>query len=245
MKDFTGTTASEKKMFAAMQRALGIPANEWVGAQTMCTLAQRVGADCFPITLEIYGKPCIVARDIVVCNPKAGVGSFANSISGSFSDGIAPVSILVADGKAVREVSCHFWDKPGYPESVLYRAADGTIGIRRVRSYEELPKLKWAVGGFGLLSMYNPAAEGFTGKFADVLRRTAHTVLGEKDGWLYLLYLKNMTAAEVNSFCKSKLMLDRAIMLDGGHVAAINGAEKFAQINMGQKQLYLIQGVKA
>ena len=33
-----------------------------------------------------------------------------------------------------------------------------------------------------------------------------------------------------------------AIMLDGGHVAAINGAESFAKINTGQIQYHMIQG---
>ena len=34
-----------------------------------------------------------------------------------------------------------------------------------------------------------------------------------------------------------------AVMLDGGHVAAINGAESFAKINTSQAQYYLIQAV--
>lgn len=229
-------------MFIGIQRALGILANGWIGTQTMSALAQAVGADCFPITLEMYGQPTIICKDIVVSNPKCGVGRFINSISGSFCDNCSePVSIMVNDGVSVRGHSCHFWE--GYPESVLYKTADGKIGIKRVKTINELPKLKWAVGGMGLLWQYDPSAEGFTGKFSDVLRRTNHTVLGEKDGWLYLIYIKNMNAREINAFCKCKLMLDKAILLDGGHIAAINGEEGFARINTSQKQLYMIQGV--
>ena len=33
-----------------------------------------------------------------------------------------------------------------------------------------------------------------------------------------------------------------AVLLDGGHVAAINGSEEYAKINLKQKQYYAIQG---
>src|SRR5574344_820399 len=68
------------------------------------------------------------------------------------------------------------------------------------------------------------AAEGFTGAYSDVLRKTNHTVLGYKGGMLYGVYCRSMTAQQVNAFCRDKLKLTRAVMLDGGHVAAINGA---------------------
>ena len=45
----------------------------------------------------------------------------------------------------------------------------------------------------------------------------------------------------MDAFCKDKLQLDLAIMLDGGHVAAINGEESFARINTTQAQYYLIK----
>lgn len=242
MKDFKGITSNEDKMFKGIQNALGIYANGWIGTQTMSSLAMAVGADCFPITLEIYNQPTIICKDIVICNPKCGIGNYKNSMSGSFSDGIEPVSIMVNDSKIIRGHSCHFWEN--YPESVLYKTVDGKIGINRVKTINELPKLKWAVGGFGLLDFYNPKEEGFTGKFSDVLRKTNHTVIGEKNGFIYLIYCKSMTASAVNDLCKNKFMLNKAIMLDGGHIAAINGEEDFAKINLNQKQLYMIQAIK-
>lgn len=33
-------------------------------------------------------------------------------------------------------------------------------------------------------------------------------------------------------------------MLDGGHIAAMNGEESFSRLNGSQKQYYAIQGVK-
>lgn len=239
MNDFKGLTTNEDKMFKGIQNALNIYTNGWIGTQTMSSLAMAVGADCFPLTLELYGQPCIICKDILPFNPKSGVKNFKNTLSGSFSDTLVPVSILIQDGEQIRGHSCHFWE--GYPESVIYKTIDDKIGIARVKTINELPKLKWAVGGMGLLDNYNPQAEGFVGKFSDVLRTTNHTVLGEKNGYFYLLYLKSMSATQINTFCKNKLMLDKAILLDGGHIAAINGDEAFAKINTSQKQLYAIQ----
>ena len=59
-----------------------------------------------------------------------------------------------------------------------------------------------------------------------------------------VIYCKSMTGRQVNEFCRDKLQLDYAIMLDGGHVAAINGEESFAKVNTAQVQYYLIQGVE-
>ena len=50
-----------------------------------------------------------------------------------------------------------------------------------------------------------------------------------------------MTGRKVDEHCR-KLGLELAVMLDGGHVAAINGAESFAKINTSQIQYYMIQG---
>ena len=79
------------------------------------------------------------------------------------------------------------------------------------------------------------------GAYSDVLRKTNHTVLGYKRGMLFCVYCKNMTAAQVNSLCRDNMRFEKAIMLDGGHVAAINGANN--KINTTQKQYYAIKAV--
>jgi len=94
----------------------------------------------------------------------------------------------------------------------------------------------------GLLDFYDPNAEGFVGVYSDVLRDTNHAVLGIKNGHVYMVYCASMTAAQVNAFAK-KLGLEKAIMLDGGHIAGINGEESFAKINTVITQYYLIQGI--
>ena len=240
MTTVRGSTASETKMIKAVQRAVGAAEDGMIGGETMAAVATKLGADCFPLTLRIYGQPTIIARDIVVCNPRAGLKGYSNSLSGSFSYRKQPCSILVSWGKAVCESACHAW--LGQPETVLYRLYSGEFGIQRCMSSKELPDgVKWAVGGMGLLDLYDPQEEGFSGQYADVLRRTNHTALGVKGGMVYLIYCAGMTGREVDEHCR-KLGLELAVMLDGGHVAAINGAESFAKINTGQIQYYMIQG---
>ena len=246
MKTVTGATANEKMMIKAIQKAAGAIVDGAIGTQTMSDIACAINADCFPLTLSIYGMPVIVAKDInVIASPKKGLKAYKNSMSGSFYAGGRPCSICISDGKVEQENACHAYQ--GYPESVIYKAGRIT-SIKRVKNVSELPKdTKWAVGGMGLLDYYAPEKEGFckvhTGEdFSDVLRDTNHTVLGFKNGYLYLVYCKSMTAAQVNAFAK-KLGLSYAVMLDGGHIAGINGGEAFARINTSITQYYVLQGI--
>lgn len=253
MTNVKGATANETKLIKGIQKAVGANQDGVIGPQTLSDLACILRSITEPLTLNIYGMPVIIARDILpIARPGKGLGAIPNSISGSFygrfkddngKEYTAPVSICVRDdmlAKDCQTLSCHYWE--GYPESVLYRVADGSFGIKRVKTSGELPSVKWAVGGMGLLGNYNPAAEGFTGKFSDVLRLTNHTMLGVKNGYCYLVYCRDMTGAQVNDFAKT-LGLEMAVMLDGGHIAGMNGTEAFAKINTGITQYYVIQGI--
>ena len=235
MKDVVGSTSEEVRMIKAIQRSVGALDNGYIGNQTMSDIAARLGANCWPLNVELYGQPCILARDIDPLNLSGRLPE--NSISGSFSWQGAPCSILVRGGKVVRGMSCHY----PTPESVLYKTRDGRVHMARVSSADALTHsgVVWAVGGMGLLGNYNPAAEGFTGRFADVLRKTNHTVLGYKGGMLYGVYCRSMTAQQVNAFCRDKLKLEYAVMLDGGHVAAIHAA--VSRINTNQRQYYAVR----
>lgn len=233
MKDVVGSSSEEVRMIKAIQRSVGALDNGWIGNQTLSDIAAKLGADCFPLNVELYGQPCILARDIDPLNLSGRLPK--NAISGSFSWQGQPCSILVRGGKVVRNWSCHY----PRPESVLYKIPGGAVRIARVSSAAALGGVVWAVGGMGLLGNYNPAAEGFTGRFADVLRKTNHTVLGYKGGLLYGVYCKSMTAQQVNAFVRDKLKLEYAVMLDGGHVAAIHAA--VSRINTNQRQYYAVR----
>lgn len=236
MKDVVGSTAEEIRMIKAVQRAIGALDNGYIGNQTMSDIAASVGAECFPLNVELYGQPTIISKDIEPSNPNSKLPT--NSISGSFSYQQKPCSILVSNGKTICGSACHAW--LGQPESVLYRLNNGMVGIKRCLSAAELPSnVCWAVGGVGLLSNYNPAAEGFVGAYSDVLRKTNHTVIGYKHGMMYGVYCKDMTATQVNALCRDKMKFEMAIMLDGGHVAAINSAVN--KINTALRQFYAIR----
>jgi len=247
MNNVKGSTANEIKLIKGIQKAVGAIQDGIIGEQTISDIACILKADAFPVTMKIYDAPVIIAREIY---PFAARGkallNYANAINGSFYvnqavGGPAPVSILISNGAVVREYACHY--KEGYPETVLYRLKTGAFGIKRVKHVSELPAgISWAVGGLGLLDLYNPTAEGFMGMYADVLRRTNHSMLGVKNGHIYLIYCKNKTASEVNAFAK-QLGLEKAIMMDGGHIAAIHGGESFAKINLSTPQAYVIQAV--
>ncbi len=233
MRDVKGSTSEEIRMIKAIQRSVGALENGWIGNQTLSDIAAKLGADCFPLNVELYGQPAILARDIDPLNLSGRLQE--NSISGSFSWQGAPCSILVRGGKVVRGMSCHY----PTPESVLYKTTDGAVRIARVSSAAELGDVVWAVGGMGLLGGYDPELDGFTGVYSDVLRKTNHTVLGYKGGMLYGVYCRSMTAQQVNAFCRDKLKLEYAVMLDGGHVAAINGACN--KINTQSRQFYAVR----
>ena len=233
MKDVKGSTSEEIRMIRAIQRSVGALDNGWIGNQTLSDIAAKLGADCFSLNVELYGQPAILARDIDPLNLSGRLPE--NSISGSFSWQGQPCSILVRGGKVVRGMSCHC----PTPESVLYKTTDGAVRIARVSSAAALGDVVWAVGGMGLLGGYDPELDGFTGIYSDVLRKTNHTVLGYKGGLLYGVYCKAMTAQQVNAFCRDKLKLEYAVMLDGGHVAAIHAA--VSRINTNQRQFYAVR----
>ena len=246
MNDVTYTNANEKKVICGIQSATGALANGVIGMQTLTDIAIKLCPEVFPITCKLYNAPTIISKDVIVCDPNSSVKPYENSISGSFTypSSDKPCSILINKGKDIFSSACHAW--LGKPESVLYRTKSGSFGIKRCLSTSDLPNremIVWAVGGLGLLDYFNPDAEGFSGAYADVLRKTNHTVLGIRNGMCYLQYFANMTGAQINAACRDKMHFDFAIMLDGGHIAAINGTESFAEINMSQYQGYIIQGV--
>ena len=246
MNEVKGLNTNENRLIVEIQKAIGAYANGIIGTQTLSDIANKVGAGGFPYTLNMYGCPTIIAKDILVCDPNSSVRSYDNSISGSFTwppSGM-PCSILINQGKDIFSYACH--QHKGKPEGVIARYRNGTFWSGRCINTSEIPdrgQVKWAVGGLTLGAKYSPSAEGFSGSNADVLRQTNHTVLGVKNGLCYLVYFANKTGATINGLAKNKFLFEHAILLDGGHIAAINGTESFAEINMNQYQGYIIQGV--
>ena len=65
MKDVKGSTSEEIRMIKAIQRSAGALDNGWIGNQTLSDIARRLGADCWPLTLQIYSQPVIIAKDFI------------------------------------------------------------------------------------------------------------------------------------------------------------------------------------
>lgn len=243
MKEVYGSTSEEVKMIKSIQKAMGILDNGFIGNDTMASIAEKLGADCFPVALTMYGYPTVVAKSVLPFNPKGGIACYDYTITGSFTwpAGVTPCSILIGGGKVLCSQACHCWR--GEPETVIYQLKDGTLGCKRVLTIAELPSsVKWAVGGMGLGDMYNPELEGFTGDQAGVLRRTGHTVLGYKNGFVYGVCFPNANTQQIQSDVKYKFYFEKAIQLDGGSVYGYNlpGMKK----NASQKYGYAIQFVK-
>ena len=244
MNDVKYSNKNEYNLITAVQRAVGAFDNGYIGTQTLSDIAVKLGADCFPLTVKMYGYPTIMAKNIILFSPKSPLKGFSNSMLGSFTypRAITPCSILVNDGKALCANSCHA--HIGKPESVIYKTETGKVGITRALSTKDLPsKTITAIGGMGLGDNYDPVAEGFTGAYADVLRNTDHNVIGYKNKMWYGIYFSGLTGQRINEIVKTKFKFEYALLLDGGGLAAINGDETFARINVNAKQGYAIQFV--
>lgn len=242
MNSIKAINKSELKMLKAIQRAVQAKDDGMIGTQTMTDIAVAVGAECWPLTTTLFNMPVIICKDIAIESSDNGTQDFPNSISGTFSDLRGPQSILVNDGIVLHEAALHACNNK--PETVVFRTNDGEFGMKRVLNANQLPAdTKWAVGGMGLLGMFQPVAEGFNGAYSAPLRKTAHTVLGVKNGMCYLMMCRNMNASQVNQYCRDKLKLQMAIMLNGGDVASINGDESHAKINTAHPQKTLIRAI--
>lgn len=246
MNDVKYSTNNEKKMNCALQKAIGAYENGILGAQTISDTVIALGIkSCFPLTLQIYGKPTIIASDLILFDPNGGLSAYKNSMLGSFTypSGVKPCSIMIDSGHDIYSCSCHA--HLNKPEAVIYRNKDGTFGGGLFMNTTEIrkvsPNVKWAIGGCGLGRLYDPVKQGFVGKYGDVLNVNNHTVLGVKNNMLYGVYYAKMSGAQINSHVVEKMKFDFALLLDGGHLAAINGDEKFAKINVNEKQGYAIQ----
>lgn len=203
------------------------------------------------MTIQKDGKHVILSgkADKVIfaeLGNKEACKNYANCISGTFQYQNQANAILVYGGKVISNLSAHGW--LGLPDTCLISYKDGAFAVKRLVSIskKELPKIQWAISGMGLLEMYAPAEEGYdrftkngkTYDYSDVLRKTNHTAIGVKRGKVYGFYLSDMTGVGVNAYMKQQDM-DFAIMLDGGHIAAVNCSQ--VQKNVNQKQHNIIQ----
>lgn len=150
---------------------------------------------------------------------KATCGTYNNVISGTFQYKNVTSSMFCIWGKWKRKSSTHDWLKQ--PETVIYLNKKGEVKAQRCLYWSEIKDdVVHAIGGLGLHN-YDPKLEGFKGPYADVLRNTYHTAIGYDGNEWIGLYAKG-TASKIRDIMMKELKCEIAIMLDGGHIAAIN-----------------------
>ena len=240
---------STKDKIRAVQRALGTAPDGSPGPHTWDVLYRQFASPGMPYEGKFFGCYCIIGDpdklQLIDGYGVKNVSDYNYSMSGSFTapSGVSPISIMVNDYKTIRFESCHApsWDG-GLPETVLcYK--DGRNWMELVTYVSQLSELpKWAVGGMQLIrdgsKQFNNIAEGFTGRFSDVLRRTYHTCIGfDKYGNVIGVYGYG-TARQMQDKCYN-IGLVNAIMLDGGHLAAVNTPAYMK--NIKQRQGYIIK----
>lgn len=185
-----------------------------------------------------------------VLNSKQSCKDYKNCMSGTFSWQNKLNSVFFAWNKEKNNLSAHGW--AGYPDCVIWCDLNGKMHTGVITSFKDETKKQvlWAVGGMGLLDNYNPESQGYckftkygkTYNYSDVLRKTNHTVLGyNTEGEVYGIYFYNLSAKQINKYCK-KINLVSAVLLDGGHVAAIN--TEVGSYNVTTKQQNIIQFIQ-
>ncbi len=249
-----GLNLNEISKIKAIQRAIRVVADGSFGSYTLDIMYRTFARPTEPYLLNAYGSYIIIGRPEsvnIISSELKGTKRYKNAISGTFSTleeggkSGEPSSITINNGKVVRAWSCHIDDKK--PESVLFY--DGKkVGVEREQYASSLmakhPNIKWAIGGLGLVKdgdykYFNDEAEGFVGRFGDVVRYTSHTVIYEdKWGYIGLMFVKNKNTYQIINILKN-LGVKNAVQLDGGHLGSIN-ADGY-RYNTSQKQLSVIQ----
>lgn len=140
-------------------------------------------------------------------------------------------SILYADGKLYQAAANHL----PYPQSCYIKYKDNTVDMKRIKYLSELDlnKIDSVIGGVGIRNVfdstfrYSPVSEGFSGAYADVLRRSNKTFIGynKRLNKQYLLVLKNVTMAEAIAIMTDNSTgeaFDIILMVDGGGSPFLN-----------------------
>lgn len=227
---------ADKKIVKEIQKITGAQIDGYFGPQSLLFLLIHLGGlkNVLPLSYKMY-KGYAMFQDpekveLIECKG-CDVKDFELAGSGAFQFKNKVVSLLINDGVVINETTSKTWREKRV--SCLYYTYSGNYGIKKVFTASELPNdVKWAISGVGLVSnvpnFYHPDWEGFSGKFADVLRKTHHVVLGFRhDGTVVYFLQPNCTMERLRWLAKEVYDLKFAISLDGGHIPAIQ-TDKFS-----------------
>lgn len=136
-----------------------------------------------------------------------------------------PQGIMVDAGKVICNNPTH-----GKPVATLIVHSADNVEMKYVSDITQEKDVWFAVSGFSIYPMITNAEEGFTGKFADVIRSCNRPIIGyrKKDNKIVIAVRPYSTVQRANKTAKN-LGLDFAISLDGGGSTTlkVNGKYKF------------------
>lgn len=153
-------------------------------------------------------------------------------------------SILYAEGKLYKATANHL---PS-PQSVFIVYKNNTVEMKRIKNISELDldNIRLVIGGIGLRNTldskfkYDPTAEGFSGVYADVLRKANKTVIGynKKENKIYLMCRPNIYHESSYQYDLLKLVkdceYDIALSVDGGGSTFMNANGKNVFVGDGR-----------
>ena len=99
MNSVKGSTASETKLIKAVQSAVGAKVDGLIGAQTISDIAVKVGASCWPLTLQIYSNPVIICEDIDVIGTTTRCSAHKTASAGPSPINPSPAPFWSTTGK--------------------------------------------------------------------------------------------------------------------------------------------------
>ena len=136
-----------------------------------------------------------------------------------------PQGIMVNAGKVIANNPTH-----GKPVATLIVHSKDNVEMKYVTDITKEKDVWFAVSGYGVYPEITADKEGFTDKFADVLRSTNRPIIGyrKKDNKIVIAVRPLSTAARAKQTAQN-LGLDFAISLDGGGSTTlkVNGQYKF------------------
>lgn len=157
-------------------------------------------------------------------------------------------SPLIVDGVIYQQYCNH-----SKPQSVFIIYKDGTVALQKVTDVKQIANfsnVRIALGGIGLRNTldknfkYDPAGEGFSGVYADVLRKTNKTVVGysKTTGKVYLLAVRNITHDDLIKLISTGESYDIAVSLDGGGSTFMDANKKYVFEGENTRRIHNIIG---
>lgn len=142
-----------------------------------------------------------------------------------------PQGIMVNAGKVICNNPTH-----GKPVATLIVHSENNVELKYVSDITKENDVWFAVSGFGVYPNITATQEGFTGKFADVLRSCNRPIIGyrKKDNKIVIAVRSGSTAERAKQTAKN-LGLDFAISLDGGGSATLKVGGKYKFKGDGRK----------